>query len=529
MGRIDPAIRVSATTALRRMADSDGRISWNVVCRVAELHDVAVHTVYRWSRALAAGESPEVDKRVVRKAREFAPEVLTLIAHHATLGAAHRAAVGDGLYAGSYRQFLRDVDALPPAVRAGLQDGRDGLVARMPTMSYPLVGRNETWVLDHTMSDVRVLATRSNRLLRPWVSILKDKATGVVLAIHVSDDKTRATDVVGLLAAAMLQQTGLGGDTPVGGRPESLLCDNGAENMADIIVRGAALLGIAMLPTTPGHSWQNGSAENINRLYQDQCESTLPGYVRGGKAVDGGLRFTENTYKQENPDKLLTLDGLTARAVAWAKTYNTTPGKDRRSPLQRWNDDDAEPIVPVTDDEVTLAMSVSGNKYAVTKNGIYFRNHEYQAGFTANYVGRGKVLTIRYLPGVTDWIDCYDDGRKVGRAYLKAMLPRSEQSVIIRARQAMTAKVRTAEQESVRMRQAEAIGDTPDDPVSPTERRHPHGQKRADKAIGYGGGAQSARDAKRMSEHQSAAIARFGDLDLPLTRDDETCGEDGAE
>lgn len=526
MGRVDPVVRASATAALQRLTDSDGRVSWSDIRKVAGLFGLADHTVYRWARTLEEGHDPRIDKRVVRHKQELPVEVQTLIVHHRTLKGAHRAAVDGGLYTGSYRKFLRDVDALPPALKEGLRNGRTALIERLPMMSYPLVGRNETWVLDHTQSDVRVLAPRSNCLTRPWVSILKDKGTRVVLAIHISEEKTRAADVVGLVAAAMLQATGLGGEATIGGRPESLLFDNGAENMADVIVRGAAILGIAVLPTTPGHSWQNGSAENINRLYQEQCEAALPGYVNGGNSVDGGLRFTKDTYAEEDPDKLLTVEALTAKAVAWAIAYNQTPGGDGRSPLQRWQDADETPIVTVTDDEVAFAMSVAERKHTVTKNGIYFRNREYQAAFTAQYVGRGKVLTIRYLPGVTDWIDCYDGDVRVGRAYLKATLPRSEQSAIIRARQSATAKVRVAEQESVRMRQAEAAGDNPDARISPLDRRNPHHGKQKTKRAQYGGGAQSDRDVKRMSDHQAAAIARFGNLDLPLT-DDGVHGEDG--
>ncbi|MEZ5185942.1 MAG: hypothetical protein R2720_09355 [Candidatus Nanopelagicales bacterium] len=519
MARIDPLVRSQVIASLQMILDREGTVGWATIRRMGDLYGIPVHTVYRWSRRLGQGDDPTVDGRRTTGDPEGLPdEVLRLLAHNPTLRAAHKAAVAQGVYAGSYRQFVRDVDRLSPALRAGLADGKDALIRLLPTMAYPLVGRNETWVLDHTQSDVRCVVPRGSHLVRPWVSILKDKGTRVVVAIGVSADRTRATDVVGLMAAAMLQQTGLGGNVPVGGRPESVLCDNGGENVSDQIVQGMAMLGVAMLPTTPGHSWQNGSAENIIRLFQQQCEATLPGYVKGGSAVDGGLRFTENTYEQEDKDRLLTVEALQARAVQWAIGYNATPGADGLSPLQRWEESDGTDIVGVGDEEVALAMTTASHKHAVTKNGIYFRNREYQAAFTADYVGRGKVLTVRFLPGVTDWIDCYYDDRRVGRAYLKASLPRSEQAAIIRARQTMTAKVRNAERESVRVRQAEALGDTADNQVPAGERREPHRNKTRKKhRAEFGGGATSEREAEQMRKNQALVVEMFGHiLDEPL-------------
>ncbi|MCO5298876.1 MAG: hypothetical protein M9886_02885 [Candidatus Nanopelagicales bacterium] len=517
MARIDPSVRTNAIAALQAVLNREGSIGWAALRDMSEMYGIPTKSLYRWSRKLMCGEDPAVDGRGSRSVRpELSEETLALVAHHSTLTGAHKAAVAGGYYTGSYRQFVRDVDRLPPALRAGLANGKDALVRLLPTMSYPLVGRNETWVLDHTQCDVRVVANRSSRMFRPYVSILKDKGTGVVVGIQVSEERTRSTDVIGLLAAAMLQQTGLGGPVPVGGRPESLLCDNGAENMAIQIITGLAILAVALLPTTPGHSWQNGSAENIIRLYQQQCEATLPGYVKGGKGVDGGLRYTANTYDEENPDLLLTLDGLQAAAVQWAIEYNNTPsGKDGRTPLQRWVDDPGPDVVVVSEDEVAFAMTTLGSKHAATKNGLYFRNREYQAAFTADYVGRGKVLTVRYLPGVTDWIEVYDGARRLGRAWRKEMLPNSEQSAIIRARQAMTGKVRAAERASVRVRQAQARGEDTDAPLSAEQRRNPHTAK-ARKGM-YGGGAKSDRDAKLMTEHQNLASEMFGHiLDRPM-------------
>lgn len=521
MARIDPAVRANAIAALQAVLNRDGSIEWATVRQLADLHSIPHRTVYEWAQRLARGDQPEIDRRLERPRKELSEETLALIAHHSTLTGAHRAAVAGGSYTGSYRQFVRDVHRLPPALRAGLEQGKDALVRMLPTMSYPLVGRNETWVLDHTQCDVRVVASRSSRMFRPYVSILKDKGTGVIVGIHVCEDRTRASDVIGLLAAAMLQETGLGGPVPVGGRPESLLCDNGAENMATQIITGLAILAVALLPTTPGHSWQNGSAENIIRLYQQQCEATLPGYVKGGKGVDGGLRYTANTYDQEDPDLLLTLDALQAKAVEWAIQYNNTPGgKDGRTPLQRWVDDPGPDVVEVSDDEVSFAMTTHDRKHAATKNGLYFRNREYQSAFTADYVGRGKRLTIRYLPGITDWIEVYDGSRRLGRAWRKEVLPNSEQSAIIRARQAMTSKVRAAEQASVRVRQAQARDENADTPLSPAQRRNPHTAKT--RKGSYGGGAKSERDARLMTEQQNLATEMFGHiLDTPLTDGDE--------
>ena len=211
MARIDPLIRTQVIASLQVILDREGTVGWATIRRIGDLYGIPDRTVYEWVQRLAAGDDPQVDRRKEKATRQdLPPGVLSALAHHSTLSAAHKAAVAQGVYSGSYRQFVRDVDRLPPALRGGLADGKDAMIRLLPTMAYPLVGRNETWVLDHTQSDVRCVVPRGSHLVRPWVSILKDKGTRVVVAIGVSADRTRATDVVGLLAAAMLQQTGLG-------------------------------------------------------------------------------------------------------------------------------------------------------------------------------------------------------------------------------------------------------------------------------------------------------------------------------
>lgn len=166
MARIDPVVRHAALAALRRLS-SQGPVRWSAIRELSDLYGIPAKTIYRWYRAMGQGNTPEVDLRSNRKTDQVLPqEILTLVAHYATESAAHKEAVKAGLYKGSYRQFVRDLDRLPPALRAGLRHGRDDMIRMLPMMSYPLVGRNETWVVDHTMSDLRVLPPRGTRAIR---------------------------------------------------------------------------------------------------------------------------------------------------------------------------------------------------------------------------------------------------------------------------------------------------------------------------------------------------------------------------
>lgn len=515
MVQIDPMIKQATVAAVARFSQ-EGRLAYADAVHISKVYDVSVTTLNRWAQQLAVGETPGTDKRRTRNKLAISAEVMALIAHHGALKPAWRQAHDTGLFAGSYSTFSRACDDLDPAVKAGLLRGRDDMISRLPMMAYPKVARNDIWVLDHSLSDVRVITSQGRATIaRPWVTIIKDKSTRSIMAVRYVASRPNATQLVSTFASAVLGYTPTDDDCFVGGLPQSTLMDNGGENTAMHLIEGLARLGTAVLPTTPGHSWQNGSAENIIRVFQRQFERQQPGYARAGKDVDGNLRFVDTTYAQQDPDDLLTLEVLQARALQWAREYNRTAGTDGNSPMQLWAQDDTE-IETCDEADLRWAMSVSKGKYAVTKNGMYVNKREYQSAALTKYVGRGKRLTVRSFPGVTEWIETWEGDTFVCRAYLKSHMPVGEQRKVISRRKKVVAAVAAAERASEleRSGQAGEEADRADDPD--------HSSESAPDALDLGVAGPTRRrtrennqtstmGAHRGSDRRDRAIAKVAD------------------
>lgn len=523
-------LRKNAAIAALRVCLRDHQMATSADIRsIATTYGFKRDTLRRWARDLECGGNPRIDERAERARYSLSGEALAVIAHYGYLKGAFNECQTRGLFDGSYRSFARAFGALDPAAQAGLLRGRKAMVALQPVMAYPLVGKNSIWVMDHTTSDVRTVSDTGQRVFRPNITIIRDKATSVVFTIMVINCRPNTETVVAGMAASMYGTTvaGPGGEPIfVGGRPEAVLVDNGGENTSDSLIDGLAELGVSLMSTTPGHSWQNGAAENIIGKYQREVEWNAPGYVRAGQGTDGEPKYVARTYDEQDVDNLLSINELRRRATTWAIRHNSTPGADGKSPLQRWAAD-SEPVEQVSMDEIRLAMLVSDKPHAVTKNGVHFRNREYHAADLAEYIGKGSLLTVRHLPGVVDWIEMFDGDRFIARAHLKITMPVSEQARIHARRRDVERQVRSAETSSLARRSTDAhiaaaseglepveVENTPEafgitSPPPPAQ----HTQKPKSRTQ-YGGGARSQREVNAMDKAADKAVQRYAPLPL---------------
>lgn len=529
MTRINPVQRTAAIRLLTQLLQNPDEV--DPVGQIATSFSLQRSTVATWKRKIQRGVDPEADLRSAKRREALSQELLALVAHHAQIKRAHASAVAGGRYESSYDTFRRQFFEHDQPTRRGVLFGRKELIKTQPVMRYPTVRRGEVTVMDHTRSDVRCLHPRSKTAVRPWVSILADKGTGVVLGVHLRWDPPDAEWVAAILAASMQTRLVPLTDSPddlvtLGGRPGAVLVDNGPENTGNLVVELVARLGVALATTTPGHPWQNGLAENFNRQYQQAVEHPAPGYVRAGQDVNGDSRYVTALPADQPLDDLLIRQELQGRADQWADDVNRTKGKDGLTPLQRWHQ--SGEIREVTDAELRVA-SLRGAKraYAYTKNGLRFQGRDYQGPGLTDYIGKGSVLGVRYMPNSPQFVDVYDGDRFLVRAEDVDRLSASMQSLLIAQRRRATGRVAEAEQESLLKRRRDAdearlgAGELPELADFP--------EQRSPEELGYRShGRRAKQSISRVEEKQIRDRNRHVDrliadlnLDGPLAEPDD--------
>ncbi len=525
MSRLDPVQRTAAIRLLAKLLKKPDE--QDPVGQIAAAFSINRSTVAIWKRKIKQGVDPEADQRAAKRREPLGPTLLALVAHHRQVKRAHAAAVSDGLYDRSYHSFRRQFFEHDQPTRRGVLYGRKELIKNQPTMRYPAVRRGEMTVMDHTRSDVRCLHPRNKSAERPWVSILADKGTGVILGVYLRWDPPNAEWVAAILAASMQTRQVPLTDSPddlvsLGGRPSVVLVDNGSENTGNLVVEMVARLGVALATTTPGHPWQNGLAENLNRQYQQAVEHPAAGYVRAGQDVRGDPRYVTAIPADQPLDDLLLIQELQRRADQWADEVNRTKGADGLTPLERWHQ--AGVIREVSDAELRVA-SLRGAKrhYAYTKNGLRFQGRDYQGPGLTDYIGRGSVLAVRYLPNTPQWIDVYDGDRLLVRAEDVDRLSASMHARIIAQRQRATGRVAAAEHESLLKRQDDATAARLGAGELPELAEFP--EQRTPEELGYRTNGRAKRSISRVEERQIRDRNRhvdrlIADLHLDLGAED---------
>lgn len=372
-------------------------------------------------------------------ALELSNEHLEAIAaSHGNLKLAWQQLAHAGQYNKSYRQFLRAVKALPPVLRVGLVEGVvPGLQQGLYLQSQD-VHRLDRVIFDHTEADIRLQRTYAGRLemFRPWVSLLIDAATRVILAgtVTVGDgikgDPNTET-LVALMASCIRGYVAADG-TFVGGKPRLVQCDNAKAHMAEAMLSGFTTLGIAGSLIKPGTPWEDGKVERLMRTFNNEFLKPLPGYTAATSD-----RYNHAAWK---PEDCLTLDEFRLRFEQWIDAYNF----DRKhsalgcTPFERWRDD---PTVIERVDEALIrsAFLASSKPRTVDKNGVMFEKVHYTHPDLAHV--RGKKVTVRYLPNDRTFVDVYCEGQFVCTAVPHARLTKDQRITIVRERSAQGRKV----------------------------------------------------------------------------------------
>jgi putative transposase len=103
------------------------------------------------------------------------------------------------------------------------------------------------WEADHDELDVRVLPLRGRLLVRPWLTVIEDGFSRLVMGWALSLQPTSAEVLVAIREGIVIDPE----RGPWGGVPELIRFDGGREFLARAVTRAAGELGCAALPAIP--------------------------------------------------------------------------------------------------------------------------------------------------------------------------------------------------------------------------------------------------------------------------------------
>ena len=179
----------------------------------------------------------------------------------------------DGVDVPSRSTFCHAVTRdLSPAERAYARHGEDGQHRFEVYRQWEPGARHEVWEADHAELEVEVLPLRGQRLLRPWLTLIEDGFSRLVMGWALSLQPTTA-EVLAAMREATIVDPARG---PWGGVPQLIRFDGGREFVARAVTRAAGELGCAALPTAAYPPQQKGKIERLHHTIGDGLIATLP-------------------------------------------------------------------------------------------------------------------------------------------------------------------------------------------------------------------------------------------------------------
>ena len=199
-----------------------------------------------------------------------------------------------GVKALSYRSFnlrinhtMDDRDEHEKHFGKAAADLRFGLFGRTKLPERPL----QEVEVDHCLIDLIVTHPVTGRVLgRPWLTVMIDRATRVILGVHLSFEVPSYAALQRCLAHAIWPKDlsgieGLSHDWPCHGIPELLITDNGKDFRSRSLLLSSSMLGFTVVPLPVKKPWLKGMIERLFSRMGVQVFSLEEGSTRA-KAKD---------------------------------------------------------------------------------------------------------------------------------------------------------------------------------------------------------------------------------------------------
>jgi putative transposase len=377
---------------------------------------VHVRTVWRWIEAGGYDPGQRQPWHLTAAARE---------AYFDTQGnatAAWRRLREAGVEVPSRPVFCRAVSAdLSPAERAYARHGENGRRRYELYLRHDPKARNEVWEMDHAQLDIEVLPVRGTRLVKPWLTVIVDGYSRVLMGWALSIRPSTAEVLAALREAIVVdEQRG-----PWGGVPQLVRFDGGKEFLAEAITRAAGEVGFAATPTAPYSPHKKGKVERLHQTIGKGLIATLPHYTAGPRRRNGKL------YAQPDP---LSIAQLQAALLDFIDAYNRTHKHASlgMTPAEKWATSSA-PLELVPREQL-WSMLMADQTRKVLKDGIHFGGQIFIGPKLARYVGR--TVEIRYMPHDLRSIEVSIEPEGwLCTAYPQDQLSREDAEAVIAARQ----------------------------------------------------------------------------------------------
>ena len=352
---------------------------------------VSERTVWRW-----------LEQGTVRHRERRAPvlsetEREWVFATRGNIAAAHRGAIDADATSTSLAAFRRRVARdMTPGERAYARDGAEGRRRHDVYMRWEPRYRGQFYEADHKQMAIEVIVPRVHRPQRPWVTLIIDAFSRLIVGWALSLQPTQA-EVLAALRAAVVDDP----SRPFGGVPEVLRVDGGLEFAAEAVEEACGAMAVLIDRTQPYSPWQKGKIERLNRTIDDTLLRSLPGWTDGPRAANGRLL---------GANERLELKDFVELFARWVVDYNQRrphAGLRGQTPLERWNED-AHPVerLPV---EQARWMLMAGETRVLGKGGIEFRTKIYLPDRLSGLAG--VELDVRYMPHDLRTIELYHEGK----------------------------------------------------------------------------------------------------------------------
>jgi putative transposase len=315
------------------------------------------------------------------------------------------------------RALTRDVS---PAERAYARHGENGRRRYSVYRRWEPAARNEVWETDHAELDINVVPLRGKRLVRPWLTVIEDGFSRLVMGWALSLYPTSAEVLVAIREGIVIDlERG-----PWGGVPQLIRFDGGREFLAGAVKRAAGELGCAALPTAGYSPHHKGKIERLHRTIGEGLIATLPHFTGGPRRANGKL------YAQPAP---LTLAQLQARVREFIDAYNHEhhhASLGGLTPAEKWATS-AAPL-EVIEPERLRWMLMADQTRKVEKDGIHFETVTFIAPALTRIGGR--TVEVRYMPHDLRSIEVFTEDGWLCTAYPQDELPREQADAVIAQR-----------------------------------------------------------------------------------------------
>lgn len=299
------------------------------------------------------------------------------------------------------RAALRD---LGPKTLAGFGEGAHGMRRKQVYLKAQDRPRNHTWQTDHAHLPLRVMV--DGHQTEVWFTSIIDVGSRVLLAYMLSVGSANAGSIHDVILRALFGSRAPDGSR-LGGRPELILWDRGADFLSEIIqetVDAFEVLGIALPPFSPH---RKGKIERFHKTLKAECIDFLPGVTRGPTNLRG------DAYHEGEAVELVELEDAVSAYVTDYNFKRSHQGIGGLTPYEAWVND-PEPLRAAPQHKILDAMVKASKPRKMSHEGVAFKGRKFKPLFPNPPVGLS--VQVRYLPNDLGSIEVFREGRHLGTA-----------------------------------------------------------------------------------------------------------------